>query len=398
MKYQYTIYLILIAGLFILSCESNTSKNISAAGANDVGAYNAHHQEVHLSEKQFEALTIKLGRLSRRTMKDYVETNGQLTLPPQNQAAVTAVIGANIRSIEVIEGFKVNKGQPLAYLYHPDLVQLQMDYNTAVNQLEYLEKEYQRQQKLFEQSVGAGKDFQKTKADYQSMKGRVNGLEAKLRLLAMNVGQIKNGKIDETVALESPIAGYVNKVNVRTGQYVSPQDVLFEIVHNDHIHAHFKIFERDYHKVKEGQMVRFVVESQPEIQRDAEVFAVGMVFEPGTKAVNLHVEIENESGTLLPGMYVRGKIITGGMESYALPKEGVVMEGNQHYIFSVEEVTESGHKAWYFTPMEVTIGVEDDGWVEIKPHDMVSDDMMFAMNNAYYLLAEMDKDEGGHDH
>lgn len=116
-------------------------------------------------------------------------------MPPQNEAAVTAIIGANITSIKVIEGDKVRKGQVLAYLSHPDLIKLQTDYINSWNQLQYLEKEYQRQKKLYEEKVGSGKEFQKIQADYQSMKGTVKGYEAQLKLMGLNLDKMLKGEL-----------------------------------------------------------------------------------------------------------------------------------------------------------------------------------------------------------
>jgi cobalt-zinc-cadmium efflux system membrane fusion protein len=198
------------------------------------------------------------------------------------------------------------------------------------------------------------------------------------------------------VALKAPIAGFVQSVKVRTGQFVSPQDILFEIIQTDHIHAHFKIFESDINKVKEGQTVKFLVESQPDILREATVFAVGKVFESGTKAVSLHAELENEDGTLLPGMYARGRIVIGKNLTTSLPKDAVVMEGERYFIFQAEY--HANQQEWQFQPMEVSIGLKDEYWLEIKPHAEMRQDMLVAWNNAYYLLAEMQKGEAQHQH
>ena len=355
-----------------------------------------HEQVVHLSRSQFEAIGMKVDTLPKRAMEGFVETNGQLTLPPQSQAAVTAIVGANVQSVEVIEGNKVNKGQPLAYLYHPDLIKLQTEYATNVNELEYLELAYQRQEKLYAESVSAGKDFQRIKADYLSAKGMVNGLEAQLKQLGMSASRVKEGYIYETVALNSPITGYVQSVKVRTGQYVSPQEVLFEIIRTDHIHAHFKVFESDIQKVREGQLVRFLVESQPDIRYEAKIFAVGKVFESGTKAVNLHAEVENNDGSLLPGMYARGRIVTGNALTYTLPKDAVIMEGDRYFVFRAEYHSED--QQWEFQPVEVSVGQSDEDWLEIRSHGEIIPEMKFAWNNAYYLLAEMNKGEIGHVH
>ena len=45
------------------------------------------------------------------------------------------------------------------------------------------------------------------------------------------------------------------------GAVREPQTELFEVINNHHIHADLMVFEKDVHKVKEGQKVIFTVQS-----------------------------------------------------------------------------------------------------------------------------------------
>ncbi|MGA9589417.1 MAG: efflux RND transporter periplasmic adaptor subunit, partial [Salegentibacter sp.] len=174
-------------------------------------------QKLHLSPQKFEALGLKVDSLPTKSLTGLVEANGQLRVPPQNEAAITAIIGANVTGIKVIEGDKVNNGSVLAYLSHPDLIKLQTEYTNAYNRMKFLEKEYQRQKRLYEAEVGSGKKFQETEADYNSIKGQVKGLESQLGLLRLNLSRIRQGNVYSQVPVVSPIEGYVEKVNIKVG-------------------------------------------------------------------------------------------------------------------------------------------------------------------------------------
>lgn len=398
-----TYILLLAASLFLAACdnsghneEGHEHENGEASEHNEHGE--GHEEEVHFSEQQFRSLGMKTDTLPLRNISSYVEANGQLEVPPQNEAAVTAIIGANITRIKVIEGDKVKKGQVLAYLSHPDLIKLQADYVNSWSRLQYLEKEYRRQKKLYEEKVGSGKEFQKTQADYQSMKGTVKGYEAQLKLMRLGLDKIRKSEIYEQVPVISPIDGHIRLVEVKTGQYVQPQTEMFEIVNIDHIHADLMVFEKDMHKVKEGQKVRFSIESLPEKELEATIYSVGKSFEQDPKAIHLHAEIENKEGLLIPGMYVRGRIMTADVQSYALPEEGVVREGDKYFIFTAEKENENGKTEWAFRPREVTVGTKDDGWIEVKLPESLPEETNVAWNNAYYLMAEMKKGEAEHEH
>ncbi len=388
MKTNIYKYINLVVVAFVMAACGNSTE-INETEHEEEGVEN----EVFFSDQQFKALGMKVDSLPIRNLTSYVEANGQLEVPPQNEASVTAIIGANVTSIKVIEGDKIRKGQVLAYLSHPDLIKLQTDYVNSWSQLQFLEKEYLRQKRLYEEQVGSGKEFQKIQADYQSMKGLVKGYEAQLRLLGLNAGKIQQSHIYELVPVVSPINGYIRLVQIKTGQYVIPQTEMFQVVNIEHIHADLMVFEKDMHKVKEGQKVKFRVESLPHKELEATIYAVGKAFEQDPKAIHLHAEIKNKAGLLIPGMYVRGRIMVNDVQSYAIPEAGTVQEGDKYFLFTAEPTTKEERLGWEFKPLEVVVGTSDDGWVEIKLLNPLKAGTTVAWNNAYYLLAEMKKGE-----
>jgi cobalt-zinc-cadmium efflux system membrane fusion protein len=353
--------------------------------------------ELHLSNLKFESLGIKIDTLPTRSLSGVIEANGQLEVPPQHEATVTAILGANVTSIKVIEGDKVNKWQVLAYLSHPNLTNLQTNYVKAYSRLEYLEKEMERQKRLYEEEVASGKVYQETVADYKAMRGEVKGYETQLKQLSLNVEKVQSGDIYQYVPVVSPIDGFIEKVDVQIGQYTEPQTAMFMIVNNEHIHADLMVFEKDVYKVKEGQEIAFTVESVPGTTLTATIYSVGKKFEQNPKAVHVHAEIKNKEEFLIPGMYINGKIRTGDNQVNALPEDAIIEEEGKPYIFMAESHEEDGETEWAFKPIEVRTGITEDGWVEIKLLEPLSEGAKVAWNNAYYLIGEMKKGELGDD-
>ena len=144
-----TYFLLFAASLFIVACGiSEPEEERHEHGNNEESEHSEHgerheeeeEEEVHFSEQQFQSLDMKVDTLPFRNISSYVEANGQLEVPPQNEATVTAIVGSNVTLIKVIEGDKVSKGQVLAYLSHPNLIKLQTDYINSWNQLQYFGK------------------------------------------------------------------------------------------------------------------------------------------------------------------------------------------------------------------------------------------------------------------
>lgn len=396
----YKILTVMVLTIFVSACGNKENHNENDGHSHDeeekteVNEEHNESEEVILSQQQFDALKMKIDTLALRNMSGYVEANGTLEVPPQNEAAITTVVGANVVSIEVIEGDKVNKGQVVAYLSHPNIIQAQTDYLNAYSNSELAKKNYERQQKLYDAGVGSGANFQKAEAEYQASKAMVNGLEAQLRILNVNTTSVRNGTIAQRIALRSPIEGFVQKVKVKTGQYVEPQTELFEIVNTHHVHADLMVFEKDVYKVQKGQKVNFTVQSIPDAELIAEIYSVSKTFEDNPKAVRVHAEIENKKGNLIPGMYIQGKIQVNNTQTKALPESAIIKEGERYYVFSVEKENDD----WSFKPIEVVLGTKDGDWVSVQFIEDIESNTQFAYNNAYYLNAEMKKGEAEHEH
>ena len=381
--------------ILISSCgEANNDDHGHDHGPTEHSGGHHHEKALFLSKIQMKNLDLQIGSLSQQNMGSYVLTNGQLEVPPQNEASVTAIIGSNISSILVIEGDKISKGQIIAYLSHPKIIDLQSQYIKAWSESTFLDKELARQEKLRSEEVNSGKELELAKSKQITSKAAMNGLKAQLQLLGISVKELEMGKIQNNVPVKSPIDGFIRAVKVKTGQFVAPQTEMFEIVNIEHIHADFMVYEKDIHKVKKGQKVKFRVESLPDTELDATIYSVGKAFEQNPKAVHLHAEIENKQGLLIPGMYAQGKINISEDLEWALPEDAITEYENEFYIFLVKEkkdVTE-------FKPIKIKKGRSDQNWIGIINLNEKLLKSKFAISKAYDLMSELKKEEAEHSH
>ena len=408
-----TIITTFIVSLFLLSCNPKVKDN----GGEENQEEQAPEGVVILNQKQRQALGLQLGGFQMRNLTTVVKVNGQLAVPPANSADVTAIIGGNVKDIKVFFGDRVRKGQVLAVLEHPDYVALQEDFAAIANKLQFLEKEYERQKKLFENNVGSGRDFQRVKSEYNTAKARYQGLKSRLQLLHLDPEKVKQGKISNTINIVSPINGYVTDMNIKLGTYVDARDKLFEIADNNAIHADFMVYEKDVYLVKKGQKVHFTVSNMPGKEFTAVVFAIGKEFEQNTRSVHIHAKILGDKKGLIPGMYISGHLHTDEKYTRTLPNDAIVTEGTKSYIFVrddqvLEEMEKESDKQsekgenegeqdrndlMAFRMLEVIPGRKDGGYTEIQFPDSLPANTQIVLNTAYYLLADMKKEETGDD-
>ena len=241
---QINITVLILLLSFFAACNTSKVEDNEAIETVNASLMQSEENEeanaAYLSQLKFNSLEMNVDTLPIRNLSGIIKANGQLEVPPQHEATVTAILGANVTSIEVIEGDKVTKNQVLAYAAHPNLTNIQTQYVRTYEQMLYLEKEHARQQRLYEGEVGSGQALQKTQAEHKATVAEVKGYEAQLKQLSLSVEKIRNGNIYETVPIVSPIDGYIEDVTIQIGQYVEPQTELFMIVNNEHIHADLK--------------------------------------------------------------------------------------------------------------------------------------------------------------
>lgn len=373
--------------------------------------------EVALTKTQFETVGIETGSIEMKNLNTIIKANGYTTVPPQNMANVSTLIGGVVKEIYVLEGTYVAKGKTLATLQNLEVAEMQEDYNSAVANIEYLQLEYNRQKTLSEEDVNPRKVFQEVKAKLAVERARSQA--AKNKLQALNVSLSGNSSLIPIIA---PISGYVGKIGITKGTFADTGISLFEVIDNTQMHLDLNVFEKDLGKISIGQEVDFVLTNQSNKVIKGKIFGINKSFSNESKSVAVHAKInENDTKGLISGMYVAANINITNQTVQALPKDAVVRNGDKYYIYiqeehveetpkgkkeahdhkegeshdHEEETAENEHDEVHFNAIEVVPGTTDLGYTEIKLVEEIPANAKIVIKGAFYLLAAS---KGGGEH
>src|SRR4030066_1890237 len=254
---------IIILGLIITlnSCINADSKPVTEATEVEV----LPEDIVELRDDQIKLAGIQTGSVEMRSVSNTLKVNGIISLAPQNQATVCMPLGGFIKSTTLLPGNAVDKGQTLAVIENQDFVDIQQNYLEAKNKLVFAEAEFKRHTDLYKDDVYSEKNVQQVTVDYKNLKALVKSLEQKLLLIGIDPAHLNEANISNTVNLVSPINGFLKSVNVNIGKYVSPTDILFEIVNSDKLFLELTLFEKDAEKVMAGQKIKFFVNNGDDV-------------------------------------------------------------------------------------------------------------------------------------
>ena len=374
MKYRVTV--LLFASVFIFSC---TGKKATNTEANKTAVGDAAKGElVTLTTEQLKNANLLFGQVVDTSVQKLLKVNGHMDVPPSNIVSISIPMGGYLKKTNLIPGLQVKKGEVIAVLEDPSYIELQQDYLTAISRLSYLEADYTRQKGLNESKTVSDKIYQAAKSDFETQKYLVKSLNEKLKLIGLNPATLTEDNISRTINFYAPISGYVTKVNVNIGKYVTPTDVLFEIVDPSDLHLRLTVLDNDAASLQIGNTVSFYANNNVNEKYIAHVAVITPnITEESTTDVHCH--LVNEKIKLFPGTFVNAEVALNNAKVKALPEDAIVKWQNKDYVF-----VKQSELSYKLIPVET--GVNSSGYIEVKT-DLGTQPIV--VKNAFTLLMKL---------
>lgn len=360
--------------ILLASCGAKKSEVVSPKSLNE--------NIETLTETQVKNAGIVTGKMDQKEISSILKVNGKVDVPPQNMVSISVPLGGYLKTTQLLPGMHVNKGQVIAVMEDQQYIQLQQDYLTAKAKISYLENEYLRQKELNQSQASSDKVYQQAQADFRSQQVLISSLGAKLKLAGINTGKISESDISGSINIYSPINGFVSRVNVNIGKYVSPTEVLFELINPSDIHLALKVFEKSLDKLFIGQKLSAYTNNNPDKKYPCEIILIGKDLSmEGNTDVHCHFELYDK--TLVPGTFMNAEIEVKNKKALALPSDAIVSFESKQYVYRVKTSLQ-------FEMVEVAVGETENGFTEIViPDSSNLSAENFVIRGAYSLLMMM---------
>jgi cobalt-zinc-cadmium efflux system membrane fusion protein len=180
------------------------------------------------------------------------------------------------------------------------------------------------------------------------------------------------------VSLFAPVTGFISKVNVNRGQYINPNDVLFEIIDPGDNHLNLSVLENDLGALSVGQEVTCHPNNKPDKSYHARILLVNRSV-GDDRSSEVHCHFEGTHPELAPGMFMNAEIAVVKKQTTAVPNDAIVRWQNKQYIFSAKSEQE-------FELIPVETGITDNDFTEILLPSLPE---KIVVNNAYNILMKM---------
>ncbi|MEJ5349683.1 MAG: efflux RND transporter periplasmic adaptor subunit [Desulfosoma sp.] len=244
-----------------------------------------------LSETAQKLAQIQVSPVERKPVEVTRRLVGKLTYDERRVAYITAWISGRLDRLYVnFTGTMVDKGQPMVYLYSPELLAAQSEFLHAVRAVEDLRK--------------SGSEPLRSTAVQT-----VQSSKEKLRRWGLTDAQIneilQRGTPSDHVTILSPMSGTVVFKDGFEGMYVNTGTRIYTIADLSSLWLKLDAYESDLSWIRVGNRVRFETESYPGEEFTGTVSFMDPFLDEETRTIKVRVDVANPDGRLRPGMFVR---------------------------------------------------------------------------------------------
>lgn len=366
-----TLYITALA-LSILSCKKTKTEEPSAK----------NEGFVVVTKDQFQGSEMQMGQPSIQDFDVVVKASGKIDVPPQNKAIITPYLGGYVKATHLLIGDKVVKGQALLTLENTEYVDLQKEYLDVAEQIDFLKSEFDRQKTLYNEQISSQKNYLKAQSDYRRSKGIYETLRKKLQMLNINPKSVEQGRLTSTVTLYAPISGSVSVMKANLGQFMSPSDIVMEIIDNQKLHVELAVFEKDILKIKPEQVINFRVPEASNENYQARVHLVGKSIESNDRTINVHCDLDEKvKQKLISGMFVEASIVVDDKKALAVPADALIKENNKYFVLLLDK--KSNLDEYKFKKVAVSLGEKSEKYVEILPNDLINESSKILVKGVF---------------
>ncbi len=280
---------------------------------------------------------VEVVQLKPTTVKEDLQAVGSLR---SNESVILRPeVSGRIAQIGFKDGQTVRKGQLLvaldASLNEAEVAQAKAEYDLALSNLRRSE------------DLASRKFISSSAQETAASNAQVS--EAKLKLAQARLSKMR---------IIAPFDGAVGIRSVSLGDYVKDGTDLVNVEDVRILKVDFRLPERNFSQVRVGQPIEVVADALPGDRWQGQIEAINPRVDAGGRALEIRGLLENTSGRLRPGMFVRVRVLVGERaNALMVPEEAIVPQGEAFHVYRV--VDGAARR------VPVKIGVRRDAQVEI---------------------------------
>ena len=362
----------LAAGLAACDSKKDEQKTAAAATADP----NVIVADATLTDR------LKLGTVGDAQISEELRVPGSVGLDERRVARIGSSVTGRITKVLAFRGDQVKSGQTLAVLNSTELANGQMQFLTAIADVDLKTRAVDRAKQLLAADVIGSAELQKRENELFVAQVAMKASKDQLRLMGMSAAAIgavaRTREINSVASVNATMSGTVIDRQINQGQVVQPADAVYTVADLAHVWIEGEVPEQQAHMVEMGEEVRIDLPALPGREITGKIIYISSTVNPETRTVQVRTDVLNPDRAIKPDMLANLLIRGLPQKKLVVPVTAVVRESNKEYVFARE-----GENRYRLVP--VTLGPESGKMVVVKggigTGDAIVIDGAFHLNN-----------------
>lgn len=356
--------------------------------ANTAHAETEHGEEIALTAKQITEQGIQLALVEVGAVTKSASYPAKVIVNTERQAHVSPAFSGYVEKVNVELGQRVVKGQALATLMVPDLVDQQANLQMVQANLELARQDYERERQLWSQGISAKQDYQRAYNTYKQAQIQVQA--SKSRLSAFGAALGSNGRY----VLTAPISGIISKKDLVVGENVQLANQLFIIDQLDQLWLEFIAPSADLSAIGLNQEIEFKSLQTGNLFK-AQIQSLNTEADLQTGRLQVRAKILSSATELRPNLMVNVQLQqAGSSQALRILKSAIQKVEGKDVVFVASEHDQNIE----FKAQPVVLGQISGNaeWVEVQSG--LTQGQQYAAQGSFLLKSELEKGEASHEH
>ncbi|MBU1053745.1 MAG: efflux RND transporter periplasmic adaptor subunit [Proteobacteria bacterium] len=301
------------------------------------------------------------------------------TLEALSEFVVSPKVSGRVEKLFVNLSDTVKRGQLIAELDNDEYVQTvaqakadllvaKANLARAKSNLDISNREFARTESLLERGIASGSEFDSARADQMSKQAELEVAEAQV-IKANSSLKTANIRLGYTKVTAGWTGGNEYRIVAERyldeGQTVAANAQLLLIVELDPIIGVVFVSEKDYARLKPGQIISLTTDAYPGEEFLGKIDRIAPVFKKSTRQARVEMIIENPRHRLKPGMFIRATVVLERVqETTIISQQAITTRDDKTGVFIVSKDGKS--VAWY----EVKTGIIEGDRVQVEGEEL----------------------------
>ncbi|HEC05038.1 MAG TPA: efflux RND transporter periplasmic adaptor subunit [Thiothrix sp.] len=258
----------------------------------------------------------------------------KVIVPNSQLRVVSAPLSGLLESLHVAEGETVEKGQTLAVIHSPQLLEQQSRYLEALTALGLASTEKKRDEQLSKEGIIAKRRFLESSAKYTQAKTQVEQYKQSLKLSGMSQSALASlkhtHKLSATLTIKAPLDGVVLEQLATPGSQLNALDPIYKVGHLTPLWLEIHVPLDELGDAKQGVIVKT---AKPKVV--GKVITVGRMVHGTDQGVLIRAEVSDGAEKLRPGQFIQAQIAhtnSHNTKTFSIPRSALIRNEGMKWV------------------------------------------------------------------